>query len=160
MHGPVNVKSPNNTSKWQMGFNSAFKGLIEDYNSCSNNIKIQRICGHGMCVRIGIVSHPHICCSRWPLVGVLPRGTLPQQGPLLQSRTRRPDLLDPRPICRRFPISIMVVRWMGGGPCRRPFAHCSRKTCVFASSQFRTILAGTFGKGLCEVSWQFISPLV
>jgi hypothetical protein len=28
MHGPTNVKSPNNTSKWQMGFNSAFKGLI------------------------------------------------------------------------------------------------------------------------------------
>jgi hypothetical protein len=27
MHGPINVKSPNNTSNWQMGFNSAFKGL-------------------------------------------------------------------------------------------------------------------------------------
>jgi hypothetical protein len=27
MHGPLNVKSPNNTSKWQMGFNAAFKGL-------------------------------------------------------------------------------------------------------------------------------------
>jgi hypothetical protein len=27
MHGSINVKSPNNTSKWQMGFNSAFKGL-------------------------------------------------------------------------------------------------------------------------------------
>ena len=27
MHGPINVKYPNNTSKWQMGFNSAFKGL-------------------------------------------------------------------------------------------------------------------------------------
>jgi len=27
MHGPINVKSPNNTSRWQMGFNSAFKGL-------------------------------------------------------------------------------------------------------------------------------------
>ena len=24
------VKSPNNTSKWQMGFNSAFKGLSTD----------------------------------------------------------------------------------------------------------------------------------
>jgi hypothetical protein len=29
MHGPIKVKSPNNISKWQMGFNSAFKGLIE-----------------------------------------------------------------------------------------------------------------------------------
>jgi hypothetical protein len=27
MHGPINVKSPNNTSKWQMGFSSAFKWL-------------------------------------------------------------------------------------------------------------------------------------
>jgi hypothetical protein len=27
MHGSINVKSPNNNSKWQMGFNSAFKGL-------------------------------------------------------------------------------------------------------------------------------------
>jgi hypothetical protein len=35
MHGPINVKSPNNISKWQMGFNSAFKGLmyIMDINS-------------------------------------------------------------------------------------------------------------------------------
>jgi len=30
MHGPINVKSPNNTSKWQMGFNSVFKGLKDD----------------------------------------------------------------------------------------------------------------------------------
>jgi hypothetical protein len=29
MHGPINVKSLNNTSKWQMEFNSAFKGLTE-----------------------------------------------------------------------------------------------------------------------------------
>jgi hypothetical protein len=28
MHGTINVKSPNNISKWQMEFNSAFKGLI------------------------------------------------------------------------------------------------------------------------------------
>jgi hypothetical protein len=28
MHLPINVKSPNNISKWQVGFNSAFKGLI------------------------------------------------------------------------------------------------------------------------------------
>jgi hypothetical protein len=31
MHGPINVKSPNNTSKWKMGFNSAFKGLMTCY---------------------------------------------------------------------------------------------------------------------------------
>jgi hypothetical protein len=27
MHLPMNVKSPNNIKKWQMGFNSEFKGL-------------------------------------------------------------------------------------------------------------------------------------
>jgi hypothetical protein len=27
MQVPINVKSPNNIGKWQMGFNSAFKGL-------------------------------------------------------------------------------------------------------------------------------------
>jgi hypothetical protein len=30
MHGPINVKSLNNTSKWQMEFNSAFKGLMRE----------------------------------------------------------------------------------------------------------------------------------
>jgi hypothetical protein len=29
MHLPINVKSPNNISKWQMGFNTAFKGLMK-----------------------------------------------------------------------------------------------------------------------------------
>jgi hypothetical protein len=27
MQVPINFKSPNNISEWQMGFNSAFKGL-------------------------------------------------------------------------------------------------------------------------------------
>jgi len=27
MHVPINIKSPNNINEWQMGFNSAFKGL-------------------------------------------------------------------------------------------------------------------------------------
>jgi hypothetical protein len=38
MHGPINVKSPNNTSKWQMGFHSALKGLntIQDLLSLSS----------------------------------------------------------------------------------------------------------------------------
>jgi hypothetical protein len=32
MHGLINVNSPNNISKWQMEFNSAFKGLSKaDY---------------------------------------------------------------------------------------------------------------------------------
>jgi len=32
MHVTINVKSPNNISEWQMGFNSAFKGLKSDKN--------------------------------------------------------------------------------------------------------------------------------
>jgi hypothetical protein len=35
MHVPINVKSHNNISKWQMGFNSAFKGLIKTHILCS-----------------------------------------------------------------------------------------------------------------------------
>jgi hypothetical protein len=45
MHGPINVKSPNNISKWQMWFNSAFKGLLRvifarRQTSCSYAINI------------------------------------------------------------------------------------------------------------------------
>jgi hypothetical protein len=32
MHVDIKVKSPNNISEWQMGFNSAFKGLISNYD--------------------------------------------------------------------------------------------------------------------------------
>jgi hypothetical protein len=32
MHGPIKVKSPNNISKWQMGFNSAYKRLNAELN--------------------------------------------------------------------------------------------------------------------------------
>jgi hypothetical protein len=44
MQGPINVKSPNNTSKWQMGFNSAFKGLKKSENVIKKltTLKIQR----------------------------------------------------------------------------------------------------------------------
>jgi hypothetical protein len=47
MHGPINVKSPNNTSKWQIGFNSAFKGLMSyrthlvTNHSCSAGSSLQ-----------------------------------------------------------------------------------------------------------------------
>jgi hypothetical protein len=39
MHGPINVKSPNNISKWQMGFNSAFKGLTQQHEEHSRLFK-------------------------------------------------------------------------------------------------------------------------
>jgi hypothetical protein len=34
MHVPTNVKSPNNISERQMGFYSAFKGLICAFKNC------------------------------------------------------------------------------------------------------------------------------
>jgi hypothetical protein len=49
MHGPMNGKSPNNTSKWQMGFNSAFKGL---------NAELHPICH--LLVFLGAHPIPHI----------------------------------------------------------------------------------------------------
>ena len=42
MHGPINVKSPNNVSEWQMGFNSAFKGLIHASNQDSLSFQVKR----------------------------------------------------------------------------------------------------------------------
>jgi hypothetical protein len=44
MHGPINVKTPNNTSKWQMGFNSTFKGLIM---SVHLSVRIEQLGYHG-----------------------------------------------------------------------------------------------------------------
>jgi hypothetical protein len=41
MHGPINVKSPNNISKWQMRFNSAFKELIEELIQGGDNRYLQ-----------------------------------------------------------------------------------------------------------------------
>jgi hypothetical protein len=57
MHGPINVKSPNNTSKWQMEFNSAFKVLntlmfVHEMFVCIT----KRVCsGVDWSVRCGVV---------------------------------------------------------------------------------------------------------
>jgi hypothetical protein len=50
MPGPINVKSPNNTSKWQMGFNSAFKGLINTHRK-NTQVQIRWVeeTGMGLC---------------------------------------------------------------------------------------------------------------
>jgi hypothetical protein len=45
MNLPINVKSPNNISKWQMGFNSAFKGL-KKLSRDSEWERPRRICCH------------------------------------------------------------------------------------------------------------------
>jgi hypothetical protein len=39
MHLPINVKSPNNISKWQMGFNTAFKGLMSREDNIKTNFQ-------------------------------------------------------------------------------------------------------------------------
>jgi hypothetical protein len=43
MHGPINVKSPINTNKWQMGFNSAFKRLMQKDNieMCVDELRVR-----------------------------------------------------------------------------------------------------------------------
>jgi hypothetical protein len=42
MHGPINVKSPNNTSKWQIEFNTAFKGLkLVEHVALTEEVKIK-----------------------------------------------------------------------------------------------------------------------
>jgi hypothetical protein len=43
MQVPINVQSPNNISKWQMGFNSAFKGLTSQITAIvlSTNLFLQ-----------------------------------------------------------------------------------------------------------------------
>jgi hypothetical protein len=51
MHGPINVKSPNN-SKWQMGFNSAFKGLMGYFYSRKRRADIRNI---SMAVNTGLI---------------------------------------------------------------------------------------------------------
>jgi hypothetical protein len=53
----MNLKSPNNTSKWQMGFNLAFKGLIV-------YIEKNMSCGGRGCPSVyGSVSWPSFICN-------------------------------------------------------------------------------------------------
>jgi hypothetical protein len=40
MEGHINVKSPNNISKWQMGYNLAFKGLFQHVISVEFSVRI------------------------------------------------------------------------------------------------------------------------
>jgi hypothetical protein len=53
MHGPINFKSPNNTSKWQMGFNSAFKGLMNN----EADILVRKTC-HQKTFHVCTISKP------------------------------------------------------------------------------------------------------
>jgi hypothetical protein len=56
MHVPINVKSSNNISKWQMGFNSAFKWLMfcwtwgnTGQNSSSTLFSLRRVASYSRC---------------------------------------------------------------------------------------------------------------
>jgi hypothetical protein len=48
MHGLMNVKFPNNTSKWQIEFNLAFKGLISKTYCLSTVTNAARTLLNGM----------------------------------------------------------------------------------------------------------------
>jgi hypothetical protein len=58
MHGPINSKSPNDTSKWQMGFNSAFKGL----NSFSPHVETKQICSSFQITVMLLKVVEKLCC--------------------------------------------------------------------------------------------------
>ena len=63
MHGNINVKSPNNISEWQMGFNSAFKGL--------NYVNLSSLCQYGLYVSCDLFKRVKIkvilgrVCTGW-----------------------------------------------------------------------------------------------
>jgi hypothetical protein len=63
MHLPINVKSPNNISKWQVGFNSSFKGLM-------------------IIIGSEFVSLNDVLLSEY-LIGLCAKGTLPTVNQLL-----------------------------------------------------------------------------
>jgi hypothetical protein len=58
MHVPIKVKSPNNISKWQMEFNSAFKGLMSQiYKRCVNYTFTRGILlGHNVTINRKIIN--------------------------------------------------------------------------------------------------------
>jgi hypothetical protein len=68
MHVPINDKSPNNISKWQMGFNSALKGLIllgwkiianEEHVQCDHRFASPPLANEPL-------HSPQICrCGQW-----------------------------------------------------------------------------------------------
>jgi hypothetical protein len=67
MHGPINVKSPNNTSKWQMGFNLAFKGLILTcwlYSSILPEVVLNVVANDVRNVCYKLQSNCEDCCKR------------------------------------------------------------------------------------------------
>jgi hypothetical protein len=85
MHVPINVKSPNNISKWQTGFNSAFKGLKRPENGKKERNFISAICFHNSptlscpvssCARVTYTDICHVLEKTLPPVFV---GFVPQQ---------------------------------------------------------------------------------
>jgi len=71
MHVPINVKPPNNISEWQMGFNSAFKGLSLCRRGFQDLLKVRPssvfiLCG---CISSSIASlmsrSTYPCLWRW-----------------------------------------------------------------------------------------------
>jgi hypothetical protein len=78
MHLPINVKSPNNISKWQMEFNSAFKGLtytpkevsvVTKRNSCvisGNRIMLTVLHYFHVGWKTDEANSPLVCSARFP----------------------------------------------------------------------------------------------
>jgi hypothetical protein len=120
MHLPINVKSSNNTSKWQMGFNSAFKGLIRYHISFKIQLETNNS-WNGICRNFGSVTiqDPHLCFP-------------PEDGD-------RPDLGNtaffwPRPV---FPI------WNSSLTFRGPFIF-------YTEEEYNTVFLNLWSAGNCK----------
>jgi hypothetical protein len=67
MHVLINVKSPNNTiSKWQMGFNSAFKGLKEE--EFPLELQVGHLNHQLRCPQVRVEKHESPEIKRWKSV--------------------------------------------------------------------------------------------
>jgi hypothetical protein len=64
MHVPINVKSPNNISEWQMGFNSVFKGLITFFFfiSCRLWDNVEKCCRVGQAADDNKIQRMRFAC--------------------------------------------------------------------------------------------------
>lgn len=95
------------------------------------------------------------------MAGVMPGRAASQQGPVLQGgasrprfreRRRAPGLADRR-VRRSLQVSTVVVRRVGRGSRRRPTARGPRQTGLRPESPQRSVLAGTAGESVRQVSF-------
>jgi hypothetical protein len=83
MHGPINVKTSNNISKWQMGINSAFKGLSFVFKRLIRRLVII-ICQVLKNCKIRSSVNPMKCTSTITQFSTVPSSSFEQQSPIIR----------------------------------------------------------------------------